>query len=719
MGFEILDQAIPVSAALPLTEDTVAFDDEALTDEAALSIVKADVDAAVSFVQSKGLPVDWDQSDDLYRGYVKPRTWPGTDVARANLSMHLILEVIEKLMPEIYLSFFSDEQPFILEPKGRTTPEAARARGKVLNWALRSCDFREQMRRMMKQCLQYGYCLGKYGWEQEERTVKTYKRKPNSDEIEVVEKKITINKPCFENIEIRSYMLDPKLRQQNPKKGRFVVFQKFVTADDLVDLAELDCFKNVPTKEELREILTSRSEPTVDSMKGAKPMSWRDLQAEPIDSGVANTSTGGGSSDPLANPLELLEWWSDDRVITSLQRIICIRNEEHEFDDKPFVGCAFIDVMGSAYGFGIAKILSGEQRFETGVLNSWIDQLALQLNPVFQTVKGMNSGVQNVKFSPGKVITEASELKPLIQQSVTQEALGAIQSSENRANRRVGSNGGSDMPTQALRTAQGVNAFQEDVTSRLQYFIEIFSNMVFIPVLEAFIKMLNDHLKPSQIQQILNDEDGKDYEGDLMEIYNANTSVDVLATTKLAARKAMAQLVPALIQMASAAPVQDSLTQQGKKMNYVELLEDALTWAGMDADEFIQNMTPADMQRSQQMNPALQKAQGDAQKQNLDNQGKLQQIEAQGTAKAGVEVVKHILNESKDENQLPTLLQQMTGGGQPTAPAPSGGDQEPQVPAPTPQQPQQQQSQPQPQPQIVAPKQPTNDHFQGANQGQK
>jgi hypothetical protein len=678
MGFEQLEQAINDANVPVLTAEQVAFDNEELDDDAALAIVLGDVDTAVTFVQSKGLPIDWDQSDDLYRGYVKPRTWPGTDVARANLSMHLILEVIEKLLPEIYLSYFSEDQPFILEPKGRTTEKAARARAKVLNWALKNCEFKEQIRRTLKQCLLYGFSVGKYGWETETKTIKTYQRKvaskkviagndqieintPESDEVECKLTEVTINKPVYENLEVRTYMIDPKLREQDCRKGRFMVFQKFITADDLVDLAENETFKNVPTKEELRTILTSGSEPTTDSLKGSKPMSWRDLQAEPQDSGVANTSTvGGGSTDPLKQPLELLEWWSDDRVITVLQRKIVIRNEQHEFPVKPFVSSAFVDVMGSAYGFGIAKILSGEQRFEAGVLNSWIDQLTLILNPVFQTAKGVSSGTQQIKFSPGKVITESSELKPLVQQSVTQEALGAIANSESRANRRVGSNGGSDIPTQALRTAQGVNAFQADVTSRLQYFIDIFSNMVFIPVLNAFIEMCNDHLKPSQIRQILNDEDGKDYEGDIMEVYNATTSLKVLATTQLAARKATAQLIPALIQMVSAAPVQDSLTQQGKKFNYEELVEEALDLAGWDADALIEDMTAEDLQRAQQMNPALQKAQADQAVEQTKQQGTLQQIQEQNTGKAGVAIVKHILDESKAENQLGPALEQLS-----------------------------------------------------------
>src|ERR1039458_8676909 len=166
----------------------------------------------------------------------------------------------------------------------------------------------------------------------------------------------------------------------------------YTDANGLERLKENDCYKNIPTMEELRSILAQKAANTKESMQGTKDFTWRDLQAEP-------QTQGAQTGDPLAQPLELVEYWSDDRVITVLQGVIVIRNEQHEFPVKPFVTCAFIDVIGSAYGFGVAKLLSGEQRFQAGVINTWIDQLALILNPVFQTKKGLASGAQNVKFS--------------------------------------------------------------------------------------------------------------------------------------------------------------------------------------------------------------------------------------------------------------------------------------------------------------------------------
>ena len=60
MGFETLDAAINTPLAYLVAEE-VAFDNEELSDEAAMAIVLGDVDTAISFVQSKGLPIDWDQ----------------------------------------------------------------------------------------------------------------------------------------------------------------------------------------------------------------------------------------------------------------------------------------------------------------------------------------------------------------------------------------------------------------------------------------------------------------------------------------------------------------------------------------------------------------------------------------------------------------------------------------------------------------------------------
>jgi len=654
-GFEQLEQAIqPILD--PLLPEEVAFADEELSDEVALSIVLQDVVIAESFRQSKNQVADMDTAERLYRADVKPRSWPdGTP--KSNIGMPLVLEAIEKILPTIYYAFFTSDPPFILEPNGKTTPEAARAKGHVLDWAIKQAGFKEEIRLGLKTVLQYGFMIGSWGWTTSKKIVKTYYRN-DAGEIKSKKDVIFINHPTYENLDLRNVLVDPSCRIQNVRKGaKYVIKQLFITANDLDDLRDDPTYKNVPTREELALILSQREEPTTDSMSGNKPSTTRDLQAE--------QETKETSADPLQQPLEILEYWSDDRVIAVLQRKIVIRNEESEFSSLPFPSCAFIDVLSSMQGFGVAKLLGGEQRLETGVINSWIDQLAMVLNPAYQMQKGLGAGSQSIKVSPGKVITESSELKPLAATSVTTEAMNAVATSEARANRRVGANGGADMPTQALRTAEGVQSFGASVVEKLQYFIEIFTELVFVPVLEAFLELCADHLTPKQINEILSDRDGKEYAGDILDVYQATCDIKVLASSKLAAKKAAIQLVPMLFQMLQSEAVQDSLVIQGKKFNYAELIEETMELMGWDIDALIQEMTPDDMKRAMSMNQAAGKAQADAALQTQKHQDKLEEINEQGTVRAGVQAVKHIFQSSADDPQQDQQLAQSLLGAQP------------------------------------------------------
>lgn len=659
--FSQLSTAIPSAAShAPVLADDTAFSDETLSDETALGIVLSDVTTAESYLQYKGIITNMDAADDLFRGYVKPRVW-SNGKQRSNLSMPIVLEAIEKIMPTLYMSLFGNgKEPFYLRPIGRTTPEAARAKSKVLSWAIKQSDLKEGMRLALKNCLQYGFCVGNYGWTEREKIIKKYFAAEDGT-VSGKKELITINTPTFEAMDLRQLLFDPSCKVQNLRDknqgAKYVVKQVFVDANWLDEHRDDEMYKNIPTRDELRDILANNRAQATDSLKGSKTNVWREFQAEPAD-----TPT---TADPLSAPLELLEYWSDDRVIVVLQRCIVIRNEESEFTSLPFPSCAFIDVLGSAIGFGVAKLLAGEQRFQIGVLNTWVDNLSLSLNPVFQLLKGVGSGTQQITISPGKVVTESGELKPLIVPSVSGEAQNAISASEQRASKRVGSTGGADMPTQALRTASGIQSYQGNVVERLQYLLEQFCSMVFIPTLEAFLEMCADHLTRDQINQILSEADGKAYEGDILEVYNAQVEVEVLAGTKLASKQAAAQLVPLLIQLVSQAPVQDSLNIQGKKFDYAELLDEALELSGWDIDSLIVDMSPEDQQRLQQQNAAIQKAQADAQEQQTEHQNTLAEINEKGTVQAGVAIIRNLAKQHSDE--ATTALEQMSNPGRQAA----------------------------------------------------
>jgi hypothetical protein len=645
MSFDQLPTALIPEVTGRLLADQTAFEGEKQADQAALSLVLGDIQIAEAFVSSKTLTREWENADNNYRAFGLPKNWPSTESPRAGLCPPVVMEAVEKLMPTLMLAFFSDSKPFLLERMGKTTAEVARMWEHVLAWAVKESGFKEGIRQCLKSALLYGMCFARWGWKTEERKKKTYHF---TQDRKVVKKSdpYEISHPTFENIEIRKVLVDPSLREQDCRKGRWVAAQIFTDANGLDELRNDDTYKNIPTREQLREILSAGSEPATDSMSAAKNMSWRDNQAA--------KETDAQSVDPLKQPLELLEYVAGDRVIVVLQRKIVIRNDFSGFDRTTFLSCAFIDVPGSMYGFGVSKLLGGEQYLQTDVLNKWLDGAALQLNPAFTAEQGLQTTSQQVKVSTGKILT-GPKLTPIPVPDLGPAAMNLLQTSENRAARRVGANGGSDMPTQAMRTAEGVNAFGQDVVNKTQYFIEIFSELVFIPALEAFIDICKDRLQPEDVKRILSDADEKIYnemEQNPLAFYSAECNINVLASTKLAARRNAAQLLPLLMNLAAAPNVQDSLTAAGMKFNYKELLDEAVDLTGWDIESLITKATPEEIKRAMAIQaPQPSKAEIDAQSKQQDQQNALGQIEEAGVVKAGVKAIemsmKHAMEEGK------------------------------------------------------------------------
>jgi hypothetical protein len=226
---------------------------------------------------------------------------------------------------------------------------------------------------------------------------------------------------------------------------------------------------------------------------------------------------------------------------------------------------------------------------------------------------------------------------------ITKPAMECIAASDIRASEKAGSNGGSNMPNQAMRTAEGVNAFASDVILRLQYWLEIFIDLVYLPTLEAFLEVMHEHLTPEQVNEILTSEEGKAYEGDITDVYNAETDVDVIAGANMMAKFAAAQLAPMIIQLVSSGPVAQQFETAGKKFDYTEFISETLDMMGWDLENLITDMNPADLQRVKEQNAALQRVQGDMALQQGKHQDNLSEIDAKASGQAGVAAVRQIL----------------------------------------------------------------------------
>ncbi len=657
-GFETLEQATPLGLAeAPILPEDTRFEDEGdWSDATALGIVIADIDAGIAYEAAKNWITQMELTDDLIRGYVRIRPWPNSDKPRSALAMPIVLEAVEKILRRCHLALFgSGKDPFLITAVGQTEPEAAKAWQELGRWAVRVSDLKEQSRLAMKGIITYGWGGLTDGWNSKERIKRAEKyRKKEGGGVErnPDAAKEIIAEPTCEALNLRNVIFDPTCPSQDPRRGKFYAVRDTVNAYDLDDMRKDPTYdeefvdeqsgqkkmrSKIPSNDELRTILALKQEPPASSMIATQPNQTREFQKQDDRYPM--------SKDPLLQPLERIEYHHcTGRVVTVLQRCIVIRNEQEKTDSFGLYGCAFIDVINSMLGFGVGRLVGNEQRFQQGALNRWVDGLDLATNPAFQQIKGMGAGSQNISIGPGKVITVEGELKPLIVTDVSLTIQNALAASDQRVARRIGSEGSTNMPTQAMRTGSGVQAFQGADTEASQYFMECFTDLVFIPLIKSFLEHICEHLTPEQIKQILSDA-GIKYAGDILDIYNADLKIEISAAAKLAVRQAASQLAPLIINLVSNQAVQQGLQIQGKNFRVDLLLEEMLELSGLDEWNLVTDMTPEDQQRMQQMNQAMSQAMGRLALQRQQHADNLDEDDAKAASQATIAVVKgHIKN---------------------------------------------------------------------------
>jgi hypothetical protein len=112
---------------------------------------------------------------------------------------------------------------------------------------------------------------------------------------------------------------------------------------------------------------------------------------------------------------------------------------------------------------------------------------------------------------------------------------------------------------------------------------------------------------------------------------DAQFEIKVLCGKKLAAKAAIAQLVPFLLQILQQPNIEQFQQQIGMRINYGAIAELFLRMSELAAREDIfVPMTPDQQQFAQKMNPNLQRIQAQAQIEHEKTQGKIQAVREKG-----------------------------------------------------------------------------------------
>lgn len=352
------------------------------------------------------------------------------------------------------------------------------------------------------------------------------------------------------------------------------------------------------------------------------------------------------SSDPNLMPLEVLEYWTKDKVTVVLNRKLVIKNGPNVFGFVPFLSTCYIDVPDSFYGVGVAKLLGGEQRLQQGVINSRLDDLALRLSGTFIRKRGANTPTQQVRLRPGGIIDSDDDkgIQMIEYPPAITDAFEEVAQSDARAQRRTGANefvtqGSAPGTGQIGRTSAGVQTLAAGVGARIGYFVDRIVDSVFVPALEAFHAMNALWLEEDQIQEILDAKMGKEFEGDVLDIKNARLKFKMLAGAKMRSRSQRAQTFPALLQFLSSPQVQEWLDDNDQKLAVDEAIQqwfDITETPGRQS--LIVSLTDEEKKKKQAKAEIAQQQTLEAQK----HRNNMDELQEKGFTQSGLAIIKEL-----------------------------------------------------------------------------
>jgi hypothetical protein len=640
-------------------------------DNAVATIVWYDFNRAMSWLDTNAWLAEWQYIDYLYQSPNYDRDWRTQGNRTARISRFNVLQNTNTVTTQTRRGIFNDGNPFTLEaigpfaglPDVQTYLDAITELFTVL-------DQRAELEYNMElfidcQGLQ-GTALGIPIWE--EREVIQRSREPKtppveytmpdgskklvhsleSDDYKVVEEKVKESWPCFEYRRLGTTIYDPKWRTPNRPdlSAAYRIDVDYVTMRDLQQMRKLSCYKDIPSDEELKTFFLAN--PRGDAPGG--PQVVQDLNANTSSVLHAEGEQRNMSQDPALKPLMLIHRWSETWVYAVLvypggRKVI--RKEKHGIGDFALgFSATWQNIDNSGYGIGIGRQNAGDQRMEQGMLNEVLKMIAFWTNAplVYNTADG-NAPTQNIvtglgtlwglNGNPNQDVRKIMGYldKPTIPAESWKVMDRALYGGQNA----VGANsstmqGAPGEGATALRTAAGVDriggkADEQMATpiQHLEYVLERWYKFLWMMVQEVMpVTEIRRILSARYADAIVKMIDSKI-------LLNATFNVKILAGQKLAARQAIAQLIPFLLQLIQQPQLLQYMHEKGWTINFLSIEKIFLRMSELQgADDIIVPLSPEEKQAVQQMNPNAMKAQLTQLVEKLRGANKIAAIQAQG-----------------------------------------------------------------------------------------
>jgi hypothetical protein len=589
---------IDIQVPGPLTneqEKKIYKPSEKWSDEFALKVATADFNYAETY-RTSNLDYRWANADQLYLAFVQTRYWEGTRIPRANIGVYTAFEQIESFLPKIVTAIFSDYPNwFQIEARPGTAPDAARAVSNLMLYQMENLNshgistIRDVFRRCVKSAFIYGNGICELCWlNKQEQRFYTYRQQipemmpvnhplfgpqqiPTGKMKSVVKQEQyteKTNQPFLRYRSLKDFYVDPNCPSPIVSDARYIVDRKLLTVDEVASYRGQEYFK-VPNDEDLSQLAKNRPVAQGDYTKAmgeANRQMWWQPQ---IDS----------STDPASKRIEVLRYVTKDRDVWVLDRSHVAYNQPNAFGFIPYYDWFYVDVLDRFYGLAITDVVEGEQRLQSSIINSRIDELALSLNKPMIKRRGLSIPPGQLKSRPGQVIEADNPKEDIVigqVNNITQEAYIEVQASDTRVQKITG---GSDLAilgtpssggNSANRTATGVGAQVQATGSRTQYQVENNEDTAIEAILADWHTLNQRFLDPQQIVEAIGQQ-GQAIQIDPLTIMNARVKFSMRASAKMQARTGLLQTWPLIMQSLTNPGFMQQLASMGKTINWIEM----------------------------------------------------------------------------------------------------------------------------------------------------
>jgi len=666
-----------------------------VTDAGALQLCVQDAQSAESWLQNNYWSLRWREADALYQSPPGILMWEGTTVPRANVNRFVVAETVNSIHPQVMNGLFYEDPPFILRPRPNLDENTSRAVSALIGEELDEMEIRQEVDWGLFSALNFGTGIWKWGFKSYTRKKTRYEpvgnaitvpaaipggdptiiETPESLQYKKVVSDEEIHTPTFENKDIRFILPDPALKVPDIRKGKFVIDRMYLTYKDLIKLKDEEYIEedengkqtlkpryNLPSEEEIKSWFEPpKEQPAHGPLSEAVVVQGTAFvhHAKPI----FQKST----ADPLDEPLEVLERWDNDKVITVLNRVKVIRNEPNEFNCIPFLSCNWWNIPDAFWGLGLGRVIGVEQRVQAGLINACLDLASLIVNPMFVRSRGANIQEQQIRQRIGGIIAvdgDPQKALTLLQQpNIPAEVVGQIALSQQRvestsgASQQFTAGASSSGKAGAARSGTGAAGIIQATMNRIGGFAEMFVRQVYEPLIYKIHTLNKEKMPISYIRKVLGNVLGKEFKFDADQFLNGPAEFEVLAGSHLAAKSQMAQSLFMMMQLFESQPLMDQLSKiSQKKVNIEELfhmIHDISGWKNYY--DIIQDMTPDEIEAQKAQSPMAQmQAKAAIQDQQSDKKfGQTQQvIDQENEARAARDVFRVIAEKSAEPEAL-------------------------------------------------------------------